>query len=380
MKPRLLTISGIVLCLAAALSAMVIRIQDQKGEGSLTESGNFDEDYLFLGRTLTFSGTAEDLIFLGERLVFSGTTELTLISLGERVDMSGRAGNGVIAGAMNVDIDGTVDDNSFIACRTLRISEQAVVNGTLFAGCQRLILEGRIEGDLYVGASNVVINGEVDGNVRVYAGRVSIGENGSISGNLIYTSPRRLSEQEQARVDGRVIYDEKRADGKEGLGWLGQLGVAIAFFLSFVVTGILLLFIPAFRSLEADQSRKGFWIKALWGLIPLLIYPAVVVLCFVLIITIPLGLVLILAALPLFYLVYIIGTVLLGKYLVSIFKWNVHKRHYQFLIGALAVFILSLIPFINFLAFIFVTALGWGSMAGFLFRKDLSEAGGRNQT
>jgi hypothetical protein len=63
-----------------------------------------------------------------------------------------------------------------------------------------------------------------------------------------------------------------------------------------------------------------------------------------------------------------------GKYLASKFKWKVEKRHYQFLIGALAGAIVSMIPFINFLSMLFISSLGLGVVLSFLFNKDLTVA------
>jgi tetrahydromethanopterin S-methyltransferase subunit E len=141
-----------------------------------------------------------------------------------------------------------------------------------------------------------------------------------------------------------------------------------------VITGCLLLFLPVFRKLDAKQPEKTFWKTSLWGLIPLLMYPALIVLFCIMIITIPLAVVLILAFFPLVLLANVIGTTLVGKYLTAKFKWHVEKRHYQFLIGALAGGIVSIIPFVNFLFTLFILSLGWGVYLSFLFNKDLTLA------
>jgi hypothetical protein len=148
--------------------------------------------------------------------------------------------------------------------------------------------------------------------------------------------------------------------------------IALGLFISFVIVGSLLLFVPACRKLDAQQSEKTFWHTALWGLIPVLMYPAVIVLSFILIITIPFALVLMLAFVPLFFVACIIGTTLAGKYLAAKLKWHMQKRHYQFLIGALAGAVICLIPYINFLVMIFTSALGWGIYLSILFSKDLT--------
>jgi hypothetical protein len=98
-------------------------------------------------------------------------------------------------------------------------------------------------------------------------------------------------------------------------------------------------------------------------------YPGVIVLSFVLVVTIPFGIVLLLAAAPLLYGAWLIGATLLGKYLCTALHWNIHKRHYQFLIGLVAAGLIGAIPYVNFLGFLLFAALGWGVYLSFLFDK-----------
>lgn len=380
MKTKVIAFVGIVLCLNISLSASMIIHNNacQKDKTIQTESGIYNEDYLYLGYGLQFTGVAQDLVFLGKELTFSGKTTLGLISLCKTLVYSGESGNGIIAAGMNVVVDGKINDNSYIACKNLNINEKAVVNGNLFTGCARFTMNGKLNGDLYAGAGEIIINNEITGNVDARGGRIIFGKNGKINGNLVYSSREKLNEKDLSKVTGAVKYEEPHKYDK---GWNSfrkfekPIGFLIGFglFISYIFVGIILLFLPAFRKLDAKQSPKGFWNTSLWGLIPVLMYPAVVLICFIMVITIPFAFVLLLAAIPLFFVANIIGSTLLGKYLVTVLKWNVTKRHYQFLIGTLAAAILSLIPFINFLTFIFISALGWGVYISYLFNKNLTE-------
>ena len=372
---------SIVLCSTLALSAMVIRnYTDKDSEYIQIESGNFDEDYLFLGKELRFSGTAQDLVFLGRRLIFSGETELTLINLSQYLIFSGVSGNGIISAAMDISVDGTITGNSYVGCKSFVVGDSGVINGNLFIGCAEIQINGPVNGDLYIGAGEIFINGEIQGNVTAYGRRIIIGEEGRITGNLKYGTRSKLSEQELRKVGGTVTFaDSLRSEKRDWRGFrnaMRSVGFFIGFglLISYLITGLLLLLLPVSRKLDAKQSSKTFWNTALRGLIPVLIYPAAILLSFILVITIPFAFILILASIPLFYTTSIIGSTLIGKFLVSKFGWKIENRHYQFLIGAIAGFILSLIPFINFLFFIFVSSLGWGFFTDFLFnRKQLSD-------
>lgn len=379
MKIKYVHAIGMVLLLNISLTSMVIQNYcDKKDKDIRTETGIFNEDYLYLGHELNFSGEAQDLIFLGKRLTFKGKLKLGLISLCKDLLFSGTSQNGVIAGALNVVIDGFINDNSYILCRNFSMSEQSVINGNLFAGCARLIMDGKLNGNLYAGAGEIIINNEIIGNVTIHGGRITFGDKGKINGNLTYTAREKLSDKDLSKIKGIVTIDEKNECAmnckplskteKHAIGFF----IGFALFFSYIIVGSLLLFIPVFRKLNAKQPPKIFLNTALWGLIPLLMYPAIIVLCFAMIVTIPFAFILILAFLPLFFLSNIIGTTLLGKFLVSMLRWKIEKRHFQFIIGALAGAILSLIPIINFLSLIFICALGWGVYLSFIFNKNFA--------
>lgn len=375
MKTKQPLIVGIILFLNFSVSPMVIHNYSSKKDKAIrTETGEFDEDYLFIGNELNFSGEAEDLVFLGKRLTFKGKTRLGLIALCRDLIYSGTSDNGIIAAAMDITADGSIRGNNYIACRNFLTSENSLINGNVFIGCARLSVDGRLDGNLYAGASELIINNEIKGDVSFKGRQIIFGDNGKIDGNLSYSTREKLSEKDLSKVSGKVTFereskkelDQKRKPGKHAAGFL----FGLALFISFVIVGSLLLFLPAFKRLDEKQSARSFWNTALLGLIPILIYPGIVVLCFALIVTIPFAFVLIFSFIPLFFIANIIGVTLLGKYLVSLLKWNLEKRHSQFIIGALVAALLSLIPFINLLSFLFVSALGWGVLISFLFRKN----------
>lgn len=368
----------ILFCCTFTLSAMIIHNDINKDFNNVkSEPGVFIEDYLFIGQALQFSGQAEDLVFLGRKLTFSGKTTRGLFAACQNVTFSGESDNGIMVASMDINITGKISSNNYVACRSLQIGETATIKGNLFAACADLQIDGILDGNLYTATHELVINNEIKGNVTAYARRIKIGEKGKITGTFTYTSSKALSKSELARISGTVTHKKKResrqGQEKEQVKSPKATGFLIhtTLTLSFIITGLLLLFLPAFKSLNMPQSEHSFWYTALWGFIPLLMYPALVILSLVLVVTIPFGIVLIFAFAPLMYLAMVIGAVILGRYLVTKIKKPVQNRHYQFLIGALVLAILSLIPFISFLVLLLVASLGWGTYISFLFKKEI---------
>lgn len=379
MKLRFFLISLSVFSLFLPVNSMVVHTYcKDKDETIRTESGKFNEDYLFAGHELNFSGEAEDLIFLGKRLTFTGKTQLGLITLTGSLVYSGECGNGIIAAGSDMVIDGKVNGNSYMAGKSVRITDKGNIRGNLFAGCAKLTIDGPLTGDLYAAAAEITINSEISGNVYLRSGRIIIGDKGKIIGNLSYASKEKLNADQTSKVSGTVKIDQSfnaedwnsLRELKKSIGYI----IGFALYISFVVISLLLLFIPVFSKLDFMQSGKAFWKTSLWGLVPLLMYPAIIVLSFVFVITIPFAIILLLSTVPLFFFANLIGTTLIGKQIIAKLKWNISKRHLQFLIGMVPCTIVSLIPFINFLGFLFITSLGFGIFLSFLFNRKLTES------
>lgn len=342
--------------------------------GDTSENASFADDYIFMGRSLNFTGEAEDLYYLGESLDFTGKTRLGIVALGQTLRMTGSTGNGIIGGGEEILIDGLVEGTSFVGAEKFWIRDNAVVNGDVFAGSGRVTVDGTVNGNMYIGAGQININGEINGNVRVYGGRIIISPKGKINGNLTYTTKEKLSEDEKSRVTGLVKYDEDQ-DFKEMFSVPHKILAAIKLIfkiiisISFIIGGVLILFLPVCKKLEQNPHVQQYWQTALWGLIPIFMFPAVLLILLILGITIPIALLLGLAFFPLFFVAKVIGATMTGEFLAQKFKWSLKKRHYHFLVGAALYGFLTLIPFIDFLTMLLYSSLGWGVFIAFLFNK-----------
>lgn len=380
MRKAAMVAVGMLFCWFGMVQAMEVEThcKDDDKEIIRNVSTVFDEDYLFAGNELNFSGEAEDLLFLGKKLTYKGKTRLGLVAAGKKVLYSGESGNGVTAAGVTVVVDGTIKGNNFIGAKNFQMTEKAVIDGDLFLGCAKGTIDGTLNGNLYAGSGDLLLNSVINGDVTAYGGRIKIGDKGKINGKLTYASKEKLGVDEAARVSGAITRDERHDFNtakmlpKKMRKWVAVL-LSVGMFISFVIIGLLLLFLPVFKKLDAPQKERRFWYTSLWGLLPLLMYPAVVLFCIALIVTIPFSIVLLFAFVPLFFTAYLIGTTLAGKYIAMKLKWNVQKRHLQFLIGAVAGGLLSLIPFVNFLSGVFLCTLGWGTFITFLFGASITE-------
>lgn len=369
MGNRLILIIILILLAATSVSAYEMFRED----GYKNEQRILDDDYFFLGNVLNMSGESDDLFFLGGTLNFSGKTRLGLHAVGQEISIDGEIGNGIIAVSNYIKISGDINDSSFLGGRSIVIEKDTVIKGPVFIGGERVKIEGRIEGDLFICAGWADITGQVEGNVHTYSGRlyidndingdvvVNIGkiiitDNGTINGNLIYNAQIKPDKDDLKRVKGSIEIktDEEKSE------MLDEFSLVKCFFIiALTLSSLLILFVPGTKKLEEKRDSRSFWSGALWGLIPLLLYPGVVILSMIIVITIPLSLVLILAGIPVLFVTSVFGITMLGQYITRILKLNINQRHIFYIIGALLCFVLSYIPYASVILFIFISSLGW---------------------
>ena len=97
--------------LTASLFAVEIVMSSDDTPISKTESGDWNEDYLFFGNDLDFTGNADNLYFFGNRLTYTGETK------------------GIVAVGKSIEIDGNTDNNIHSIGETIYIKGD--INGSL---------------------------------------------------------------------------------------------------------------------------------------------------------------------------------------------------------------------------------------------------------
>ncbi|MBN1525344.1 MAG: polymer-forming cytoskeletal protein [Spirochaetales bacterium] len=363
-----------VFFIAAVVSASAVDIQFSKEK--LVEGKTEIGDYIFFGEELEYTGLVDNLYFFGQELNFTGTAESGITAFGKQVTVDGTVKNDMHIGAETVKILGDITGTVFFAGNDVFVGEGAVITGDILAGGSIININGVVNGDVYAAAGKVYINNVVKGTVYTKAKKIIFGENGKIEGNVEYSSDWELSATDRSKVAGSIEYREwdrhyffDNAAAVENMKIFGII-FAIASFLSFLIAGLLLLVFPASKTLEEERTNRWFLYTGLWGLIPFFIFPVIIVVGALLAVTIPAAFILLLAGLPILLFTQIIGVTLAGQFLFRLFKWKKKSRHLYFLLGMAAAVIISIIPVLSVLGFIFFSALGWGKILEGLFKTE----------
>ncbi len=344
----------------------IILITDEDGENN-SEQGRFTDDYFWGGEALNFSGIADDLYLMGKNIDFWGESTGSATILGENIEIQGLVAKNLHSAGNDVRISGHIQETAFIGAQKITISKEAVIDGTLLSGSSTLHIMGQLNNGLLAGAGEIIIDGPIEGNVEVHTGKLIITERGSISGNLVYGSNVEISEKEKDRVNGSIDYEIKE-DFDEGGFTTFWIVACVLFFLSIVVSGLLLLLLPGVKAVFTSEREFASYGKtALWGLIPLFVYPVVLLITIPLF---PLSIALGLATLPLMGLTTIMGLAFTGQLLFKAFKWENNSIYLQFLFAFLIYVIFALIPIVKVPVILAVSAAGAGLLISRLFKTD----------
>lgn len=344
-----------------------IYISANEEKESVFESRNFDGDYFAGGKIISFSGIADDLYLMGQSINFSGESSGGMIAFGETVELNGMVAKNLHSIGDSVRITGHVLETAFIGADNIVISEDAVLDGTLLSGASSLHIMGQLNNGLLAGAGEIIIDGPVKGDVNVRTGKLTITERGSIQGNLIYGSGKKISAEESARIKGTVKYELKDKIKTTGFRTF-RIVASIIFFLAIAVSGLLLLLFPGVKSLfTQERDPRSYGKTLLWGLIPVFIFPVVIMITFPLL---PLSIALGLSVFPLMGLTVLFGLALAGQLLFKLFKWENNSIYLQFLLAFAFFVLLVLIPFVKVLVLLAVCATGAGLIISKLFKTD----------
>lgn len=378
MKKTLILLLSLLFACSMNLGAIELRIEEEK---ELIETGRFDDDYLFAGERIDFGGAAKDLFLFAREVSFSGDSSLALFAFAEFVNTAGNVGNGIKSAAREININSTVRGTSFLAGEQVNWEPGSETVGDTFIGARKARIRGKMTGDLYVGAAEVSIENEIHGNVKIHTGQLTIPEEGKIVGNLSYSSDHSLSPEEASRVTGEIRFEETEGgpfhDSIKRDDFSGSFWFSVFFKISYAIFGFLILLFPAAKVLEKKLNRSEILSNGLWGLIPIFMYPTVLIISAILVITLPLALAMLLGFMPLIFISKAIGITVIGGFLANALNLRSNSRFLYFLIGIIVYSLLSFIPIFGALLLVFISSIGCGMLLSLLIGRRTAGRGMR---
>lgn len=331
----------------------------------LPQNQVINTDYFASGNTVIISGTINgDAYIAGGNIIVDGTINGDLLAAGGSIDIRGRVNNNVRAAGGQITISGEVGRNVSVAGGSINILGSGRIAGSLAAAGGSINISVPVEREANLAGGQISLGNRIGGNVMA-AGPVSLTPGAQIAGDLTYWSNSRVQIPPEATVSGRItqnIPPQTQKPSAEGvLGALVgiKLLTTLAFLISYLIGGLLLLRLtPFFVQRTAEMIHRDLWKSLGVGLIIVIIVPILAFILFITILGIPIAFILLAVYLLAIYLSKIMVSFALGQKILN----TKTPTFWGLVLGLLIYGILVLIPLIDWLVVLIVTAIGLGAL------------------
>lgn len=342
---------------------------------------SFGGDNFRAGKTATQTEiTSGDVFMAGETVTVTAPASGSAHMLGRSITIDGEIGVNVYAAGQEVTISEPVLGNVTIFGQDLTV--QNSVGGNLRAGGQNVTVNGDLAGSALLAGETIIINSVVSGDLSLSGDTFNFGDRARVDGQVTINHSEAASVDIPAsvvssdRITRNVIaQDTSWKDHGEAMikpsFWTkakGFFGFAIAVGLAAIILAALFpKFMAGARSNALERPLRTGWvgflaISATAGSLVLLAMTGIGLLL------VPVSIFL---TLLLWFLGYVIGAYILGVGLMKSIGRGLPDdfadRAVAAVVGALAISLLALIPFIGWWVVLAITWLGAGGVIARLF-------------
>lgn len=328
-----------------------------------------DNAYVAGGAVTITSPVSGDLFAAGGTIFDSSKVSQDVMMLGGTVIISGASAQNLRVAGGNVTIGANLSGELVGAGGNFTVTPDTTVAKDSYVAGGAVTWNGTESGNLTLAGGSVIIGGTVNGNVKITATKdVTIASGAVIKGNLEYTAPKEAVIESGAQISGTTNFHQSSAPAAAA-GWLAGI-MTIGLLLKFLATLLLayILWYVFRKDMLAllDESIMRFGRSLLRGFIFFVAVPAAVIISFITVIGALLGGLagIVYAALAILALpIAVLVTASL------ILKRRMELKWYHILLGAIVLQIVSLIPFIGWLAVLIVWLTSFGGLLAILGRK-----------
>jgi len=312
---------------------------------SIESEERIDDDLYISGGTIRVDGQVTgDLVATGGTVNADGPVDGNVNIAGGNVTVGGPVGGTVRVAAGTVTIDADVTRDVVVAGGTVRITSNAQVGQDLVVAGGTVTVDGPIGRDVRAGGGDFRLNSTVGGNVRVdLDGRLTLTDNASIDGDLIYEASSGANIADGATVAGTTTREQpaEQSTGSRVVDWILSTLLRLAWAL-LVGTAIVLL-VPRTARIVTDTLRERPVVSLGWGVALLIAVPLLALVLVVTIVGVPLALIALGLLLLAAYLSQIVVGITLGRLLLRRTTTRI-ELWVAMLVGVTIVVLIRLLP------------------------------------
>lgn len=325
---------------------------NRAGQVNVSTGEIINNDLIMSGNTVTMDGTVNgDLVVFAETVKMNGTVQGDLIVFCRDLTVDGRVLHDLRTATQTIKLRGPVSGNLLSACEVFNIEDRGNVAGSATVACRDAQVYGPIGRDFSGGMESLKLDDLIGGGVQVGLGKLELGPQTKIAGNLTYTCKNNAVIDPAASVTGVIkkikpAVEPKPKTSETVLGFLVKLAGALVLWFAWFN-----LFPASLGKLQAQLAANPYSSLG-WGLVLLIVVPIASILCFITLIGIPVGII----GLASYFLVMMLSGIIvgyrLGQFLIERAKaanWNI--RYDQPAAAAIAgmtiLMLLAAIPYVG---------------------------------
>ncbi len=314
---------------------------------------------------------AGSTVLAGSNASMTGKADGVSFVLGNKVEFKGKSEYGVFAGN-SINVSGLINKDVFVFGNLIDIDKDASLKRDALIVGTDVVVKSDIGRNISIYASSISIkDSKIEGNVKLYATNIEIDDKTEIKGNLSYPEDASVKFSEES-VAGKVIKTDaiESEDNTLASIMMGKFWSFLSLILVFAVLSLVAskLFVRVQNEYEKFDFNKGLELFTK-GLLFLIFIPIIIFTLFLMSIGIPLALIL----LALYFIIIYLSNLFTG-YLIGYKIWQkFFDKDINMLVvgifGFAILFILNLIPGINFIVSILTMIIGIGIIYDVILKK-----------
>jgi len=305
------------------------------------------------------------VLVAGEEKIITEDIDGDLIGAGGQMRITSVITGDAYIGGGQVNFEGSVDQDLVIAGGKVTVSGRVGKNLIVVGGQVKIEDTAMVGGYVLSAGGEVSINGQIEGPAKVATRKLTMGEMAYVGGNL-EADVEVVNVAETTQIEGEKNINIHKTETpktsestKEAMRGIATIG-KIVFFLSKLITLLVLVAIAGKLMTPASLLFSKFWTTLGWGMVVAVVTPFIMMILMMSVVGIPLS-------------VITLGTYVLAMYLSSLVVamaagnmigtkgWLPLKNKYLLsVIGLILVSVLTGIPMIGWLFSMVICFLGLG--------------------
>jgi len=263
---------AIVPMLAWAQLANAQRFTDTVDKGETVNSSVYST-----GKNIDISGRINgDIYCAGQTVTINADVHGDVICAGQDVTVNGTVDGNIRIAGQTVSVGAVVSRSATIAGMTVSLDAEARIGSDVTITGDTLNLKGEVLRDAVATGNSVIFNGIVGRDVKVSSASVRLKDKAAIAGDLHYTSNKKITKDNGAKVKGDTVQTVPSKKNNKGIFSPYSLGFYLFMIcgLGLITLGLALTF-PRFLRRSSDRIKNEFTKTLVVGLVASFLVPMV---------------------------------------------------------------------------------------------------------